>query len=74
LKDFVYIIIPAKDEASRIAGVLHQVLDNGYTNIVVVNDGSKDKTASVARSFGVTVLDHLINLGAGDCNRQPFFK
>lgn len=65
MKDFVYIIIPAKDEASRIGGVLHQVLDNGYTNIVVVNDGSKDKTASVAKSFGVTVLDHLINLGAG---------
>jgi len=65
LKDNVYIVIPAKDEAGRIGGVLHQILDNGYSNIVVVNDGSKDKTADVSKSFGVTVLDHLINLGAG---------
>ncbi len=65
MKDVVYIVIPAKDEAGRIGGVLHQILDNGYTNIVVVNDGSTDKTALVAKSFGVTVLDHLINLGAG---------
>jgi len=57
--------VPAKDEAGRIGGVLHQILDNGFNNIIVVNDGSKDKTAEVAKSFNVTVLDHLINLGAG---------
>lgn len=61
----VYIIIPAKDEGNRIAGVLHQVLDAGYSNIVVVNDGSKDNTAQVAQKFGVSILTHVINLGAG---------
>lgn len=61
----VYIIIPAKDEANRIAGVLHQVLDAGYSNIVVVNDGSKDNTEEVAQKFGVCVVNHIINLGAG---------
>ena len=64
-KNSVYIIIPAKDEGNRIAGVLHQVLDAGFSNIVVVNDGSKDHTAAVAQKFGVCVVNHIINLGAG---------
>lgn len=61
----VYIIIPAKDEGRRIAGVLHQVLNAGYSNIVVVNDGSMDNTAEVAQKFGVCIVNHMINLGAG---------
>jgi len=61
----VYIIIPAKDEGNRIAGVLHQILNAGYSNIIVVNDGSKDNTTDVAKKFGVCIVNHLINLGAG---------
>ena len=60
-----YIVIPAKDEGSRIGAVLQRVRQNGYHNIVVVNDGSKDNTGEVARSYGATVLNHLVNLGAG---------
>lgn len=63
--DKVYIVIPAKDEAKRIGGVLHHILDAGFKNIVVVDDGSTDNTADVSRNFGVSVVEHLINLGAG---------
>lgn len=61
----VYIVIPAKDEEPRISGVLKKVRALGYENIVVVNDGSEDNTADIAKYYGATVVSHLINLGAG---------
>jgi glycosyltransferase involved in cell wall biosynthesis len=61
----VYIVIPAKNEASRIGKVIYHTRLQGYDNIVVVNDGSSDATSQVALNFGATVLSHQINLGAG---------
>jgi glycosyltransferase involved in cell wall biosynthesis len=61
----LYIVIPAKNEGSRIGGVLQHLKELEYRNVVVVNDGSTDDTAAVARSYGATVLTHLLNLGAG---------
>jgi len=64
-KKDIYIVIPAKDEATRIGLVLEKIKSEGYNNIIVVNDGSSDGTAQVSRSFGATVLTHLVNLGPG---------
>lgn len=61
----VYIIVPAKNEAFRIGNVLFDIKSQGFDNIIVVDDGSDDRTGAVARSFGATVLTHLTNLGAG---------
>lgn len=61
----IYIVIPAKDEATRIAKVINHTILLGYDNIVVVNDGSRDATYDVATAAGATVLSHPINLGAG---------
>lgn len=61
----IYIIIPAKDEATRIGKVLHKIKKEGYNNVIVINDGSRDTTAHVAESFGATVLTHMVNLGPG---------
>ena len=63
----IYIVIPAKDEDRFIGDVLKTTLDLGFQNIIVVNDNSSDKTKEIALSFGdkVTVLDHIINMGAG---------
>jgi len=61
----IYIVIPAKDEATRIGLVLKKINKEGYSNIVVVNDGSSDNTAQVAESLGAIVITHLVNLGPG---------
>jgi len=63
--DHVYIIIPAKNEASRIGKVIGKSQELGYRNIIVVNDGSLDDTVKVAESYNVKVVNHLINLGPG---------
>ena len=64
-KKEIYIVIPAKDEASRIGIVLNAIKKEGYSNIIVVNDGSSDNTLEVAESYGAIVLTHLVNLGPG---------
>jgi len=63
--DHVYIVIPAKNEASRIGKVIGKSMSLGYRNIVVVNDGSLDDTVKVALSYNAKVVNHLINLGPG---------
>jgi glycosyltransferase involved in cell wall biosynthesis len=62
----VLIIIPAYNEEESIGGVIEAVKSIGPpSDILVVNDGSNDKTASIARQYGLTVLDHPFNMGIG---------
>ena len=59
-----WIIIPAFNEETRLANVLHGLRDKTFS-IVVVDDGSEDRTALVAKNAGAVVLRHLINRGQG---------
>jgi glycosyltransferase involved in cell wall biosynthesis len=66
----VSIVIPAYEEEMAIGGVLDAVkavMDGtSYSyEILLVDDGSHDKTAQIARDRGVRVLQHHDNLGAG---------
>jgi glycosyltransferase involved in cell wall biosynthesis len=63
------VIVPALNEEATIAGVL----DNMPTAIpgvdaiekIVVDDGSSDRTAEIAREHGARVLRHPVNRGVG---------
>ncbi|SMB96522.1 dolichyl-phosphate beta-glucosyltransferase [Thermanaeromonas toyohensis ToBE] len=62
------IVIPAYNEEGRLAGTLKalRVYFSGQRyEIVVVDDGSYDRTAQIARSFGCRVVQHSCNLGKG---------
>ena len=61
----VYIVIPAFNEESVIQDVIKEIRDAGYENIIVVDDGSDDKTHEKAKDSGVTALRHKINRGKG---------
>jgi len=61
-----YVVVPAYNEEKTIGVVLEDLLRYFRRDeIVVVNDGSKDRTEEIARSYGVHVLTHLINRGLG---------
>lgn len=60
----IAIIIPAMNEAKSIAAVIQQLRRYFSCPIIVVDDGSSDSTALVAKREGATVLPHVINLGA----------
>lgn len=60
------IAIPAWNEAETIAEVLRQLKEfHPIKDVVVINDGSTDQTEAIARSEGVRVITHPINLGVG---------
>lgn len=60
----VFVVVPAYCEATCIEGVVRDLVRH-YPRVVVVDDGSSDDTAVLARRGGATVLRHPINRGQG---------
>jgi glycosyltransferase involved in cell wall biosynthesis len=57
-------IVPAYNEADRIGAVLWALVQApSVGEVIVVDDGSTDGTAAVARSFGVRVVSLPVNCG-----------
>jgi glycosyltransferase involved in cell wall biosynthesis len=58
------VVIPAYNEEKNIGSVLEGV--KKYTkNIIVIDDGSEDKTSLIAKEKGALVYSHFINRGLG---------
>jgi len=64
----VVLVLPAHDEAATVADIVQrapsQVLGHPV-EVVVVDDGSGDDTAALARAAGAVVLRHPVNRGLG---------
>jgi glycosyltransferase involved in cell wall biosynthesis len=60
----VCVIIPVYNEAGVIADVVREVREV-FPNVVCVDDGSHDTSASEAADAGAVVVRHLVNLGQG---------
>jgi hypothetical protein len=64
----VLVCIPAFDEAQSLPGVLHEIpteVAGLRTHVLVIDDGSRDMTAAVARAGGAHVVTHPVNSGQG---------
>jgi polyprenyl-phospho-N-acetylgalactosaminyl synthase len=59
-----WVVIAAFNEGAVIYDVVRELTSTGW-QVVVVDDGSSDRTAAQARSAGATVLRHAVNLGQG---------
>jgi len=71
-KNNLAIIIPAYNEAGRIATTIAGIRKFGNADIVVVDDGSNDDTASEARAAGARVIELPFNLGYGAALQTGF--
>jgi len=71
LKSEVLVVVPALNESATIAAVVAKILDRGF-NLVVVDDGSSDNTAEVARAAGADVVSLSFNVGVGGALRCGF--
>jgi glycosyltransferase involved in cell wall biosynthesis len=71
-KNNLAIIIPAYNEAGRIATTIAGIRKFGNADIVVVDDGSNDSTASEARAAGARVIELPFNLGYGAALQTGF--
>ncbi len=69
----VLVVIPAHDERESLPGTLAELaaVAPGLDRLVV-DDGSRDGTAVVARAHGVPVLCHPFNLGVGPALQTAF--
>lgn len=65
----ISVVIPAYNEEKRIGGVLSQIPDF-VDEVIVVDDGSTDRTSEVAESFGVGVIRLEQNQGKGRAMRE----
>jgi len=71
--DRVLVVIPAMNEEASLPAALAAVRREAPgAHVVVVDDGSTDATAGIAREHGVAVLRHVVNLGVGAALQTGF--
>lgn len=67
------VVVPAFNEEEAVAGVIEEIRTKApWVETVVVDDGSSDRTAEVARAAGARVLRLPFNLGVGGAMRAGF--
>ncbi len=65
--------MPAWNESESIGNTIREVFEFGPPcDVLVVDDGSRDNTAQVAREAGATVLQLPFNMGVGGAMRTGF--
>lgn len=67
----VVAIIPAYNEEKALADVIGKTLEH-VDEVIVVDDGSSDKTSEVAIEAGARVIKHSVNLGKGEALKSGF--
>jgi len=60
----VHVIVRAYNEATTLERVLDELVAAGYS-VLVVDDGSRDGTSTIAARHAVRVVRHPVNLGPG---------
>jgi hypothetical protein len=74
-RDKVAVVIPAYNEEDNIGAVLPRIpatVCGVETAVLVVDDGSRDRTGDIAREHGAAVARHVINRGGGAALRTGY--
>lgn len=71
--DAVLILVPAWNESRNVGNTVREILATcPHYDVAVIDDGSSDDTAQVAREAGAIVLSLPFNLGVGGAMRTGF--
>jgi glycosyltransferase involved in cell wall biosynthesis len=61
----IWVVIAAFNEERTVGSVVRELRTTGFPNVVVVDDGSRDRTRASAAAAGASTLRHAINRGQG---------
>jgi len=61
----IMLIIPVYNEETKIGKVLARIVPGTVDEVVVVNDGSTDKTSEIIKSYNVSIITHTYKRGVG---------
>ena len=67
----ITVVIPAYNEEKTIGNIVEELKQNGY-DVLVIDDGSVDNTAKVAKEAGAKVIRHSTNRGYIEALRTGF--
>ena len=67
----VTVIVPTLNEEKNIAEVIGELKHIGFSDILIVDGNSTDRTVAIAKKFGVDVIDQN-GKGKGNALRQAF--
>lgn len=73
-KDKVLVVIPAYNSEKTIEGVYKKIPKRYVDEVVIVDDGSKDRTVEVVKSLGLKPIIHKQNLGYGGNQKTLYTK
>jgi glycosyltransferase involved in cell wall biosynthesis len=69
----ILVVVPAHNEVESLPATLAELRERATgVDVLVVDDGSLDGTARVAREAGVSVVRHPVNLGVGAALQTGF--
>ena len=60
------VLVPAFNEEKNIREVIYHLKKHPHVDIIVIDDGSKDRTAEIARKHKVILIRHEFNKGKGE--------
>jgi len=68
------IVIPAFNAEKTIGPLIKEISKHGFQaeDIIVINDGSFDRTGEIVKSCGVTYITHTENIGKGAALKHGF--
>lgn len=61
----IFVVIPVFNEDRVVKSVIEDVKKSGFKNIIVVDDGSTDKSFAVSKKTDSIVIHHALNRGKG---------
>ncbi len=63
-KKNIWVVVPAYNEEKNISKIIRGIKKYSK-NVIIVDDGSKDKTSEIAERSNAVVLKHVVNIGKG---------
>lgn len=73
-KNKVVIVMPAYNAAKTVKDTYEEISPKFRSNIILVDDGSKDNTVEIAKKLGIKVFTHTRNLGYGGNQKTCYWE